>query len=347
MRFPFILPALAAVALVAAAPAWAQGRPDLYTVSDIHVDVTGKSNTEAFTNAIAEGRPRAFQILFRRLTQQRDWGRQPILDQAGLLRISRGYNPANERRSTTRYVADVSYIFNPDAVNRLLRAANIAFTQGGASRILVVPMAPNVSGGAWAQALGAPNVQQNALVPFTLPSVEDLRSLANLNLDAATWADVAAAAGRVRATEVALVQALYAGGKVTVNVRRLGANQGSAKSSVDVPAPTLGTAYPAAAIAASTTIDDLWKSRTTIDPNLRNRITADMRIASLAQWNEVQTALASVSVVTGVTVMAMDTGYARMQIAYMGTADQLREALGTAKLSLVNRGGLWLLAPAS
>ena len=69
MRFPSILPALAAVALVAAAPAWAQGRPDLYTVSDIHVDVTGKSTTEAFTNAIAEGRPRAFQILFRRLTQ--------------------------------------------------------------------------------------------------------------------------------------------------------------------------------------------------------------------------------------------------------------------------------------
>jgi hypothetical protein len=347
MRFSFILPVLAALALFAATPASAQGRPDLFTVADIHVDVTGKSSTEAFTNAIAEGRPRAFQILFRRLTQQRDWGRQPNLDQAGLLRISRGYNVENERRSTTRYVADVTYVFNPDAVGRLLRGAGIAFTQGGAARILVIPMSPSVSGGAWAQALGAPNVQQNALVPFTLPGADDLRALAGITLDGADWGDVAAAAAKVRASEVALVQAIYANGKVTVNVRRLGQNQGSSKTSTDVPAATLGTAYPAAAMAASNAIDDLWKSRTTIDPNLRARLTADMRITSLQQWADVQNSLSGVALVTGVTLVAMDTGYARMQIAYTGTADQLREALGAAKLSLTNRGGQWLLAPAS
>ena len=174
MRFPVIFRVLAVMALWAAAPgltpsAFAQGRPDLFTVSDIHVDVVGKSSTEAYTNAIAEGRPRAFQILFRRLTQQKDWARQPVLDAAGLQRISRGYDVANERRSTTRYVADVTYRFNPDAVARLLRSANIAFTQGGASRILVVPMAPNVTGGAWAQALGAPNVQQKRSCPSSCP----------------------------------------------------------------------------------------------------------------------------------------------------------------------------------
>lgn len=353
MRFPFILPVLAALMLLAAAPGWtqpafAQGRPDLFAVSDIHVDVVGKSSTEAYTNAIAEGRPRAFQILFRRLTQQRDWARQPSLDQAGLLRISRGYDVANERRSTTRYVADVTYRFNPDAVARLLRGANIAFTQGGASRILVVPMAPNVSSGAWAQALGAPNVQQNALVPFILPTADDLRAMAAMTLEGGDWGDVAAAAGRVRATEAALVQAIYAGGKVTVTVKRLSVNQPPQRVSVDVTAPqTLGNAYPAAAIAASGAIDDLWKSRTTIDPSQRGRITADMRIASLQQWSEVQNALSAVQLVTGVTVVAMDTGYARLQIAYMGSADQLREALTVAKLSLTNRGGQWLLAPAS
>jgi hypothetical protein len=353
MRFPVIFRVLAVMALWAAAPgltpsAFAQGRPDLFTVSDIHVDVVGKSSTEAYTNAIAEGRPRAFQILFRRLTQQKDWARQPVLDAAGLQRISRGYDVANERRSTTRYVADVTYRFNPDAVARLLRSANIAFTQGGASRILVVPMAPNVTGGAWAQALGAPNVQQNALVPFILPTSDDLRALAALTLDGGDWSDVAAAAGRVRATEVALVQASYAGGKVTVTVKRLSANQPSQRVSVDITAPqTLGNAYPAAAIAASSAIDDLWKSRTTIDPSQRGRITADMRIASLQQWAEVQNALSAVQLVTGVTLVAMDTGYARLQIAYMGSADQLREALTSARLSLTNRGGQWLLAPAS
>ena len=73
--------------------------------------------------AIAQGRAKAFQIIYRRLTRQADWTRQPALDLPGLLRISRGYSVANERRSTTRYVADVTYAFNPDAVARLLRGA--------------------------------------------------------------------------------------------------------------------------------------------------------------------------------------------------------------------------------
>jgi len=350
MRFSVILPALAALMVLAAAPLSAQPRTDLYSVADVHVDVTAKSSTEAFSTAINDGRPLAFQILYRRLTQQRDWGRQPSLDNAALLRLSRGYNVANERRSTTRYVADVTYIFNPDAVNRLLRSANIAYTQGNAPRILVVPMAPNVAGGsgAWAQALAAPSVQQNSLVSFGLPPAEDLRALASLNFDSAGWNDVAAVAGRARANEVALVQAVYAGNKVTVNIRRLGQNQAPVKVSIDVPnQATLANAYPAAAIAAANAIDDLWKVRTTVDPNLRGRIMVDMRIASLTQWSEVQAALAGIPVVTGVTVVAMDTGYARMQLNYTGTADQLREALANARLSLTNRGGQWTLANAS
>lgn len=351
MRFSVILPALAAMALLAAelvaGPAAAQTRGDLYTVSDIRVDVTAKSSTEAFTTAIAEGRPRAFQLLYRRLTAQRDWGRQPNLDQAALLRLSRGYNVANERRSTTRYVADVSYIFNPDAVNRLLRSSSIAFAQGSAQRILVVPMAPNVSGGGWAQALGSPSVQQNNLVPFSLPPADDLRAMAGLNFEGAGWNDVAAAAGRARADAVALVQAIQSPGKVTVNVRRLAMGQAAGRASVDVATPQLATAYSSAALAAANVIDDLWKARTAIDPSQRGRLTVDMRIASLSQWNEAQTVLAGVSQVTGVTLVAMDMGYVRMQINYMGTADQLREALGAARLSLTSRGGQWLLASAS
>ena len=130
MRFPFLASLLAALALLVL-PAAAQTQAELFTVSGIHVDVTARSSTEAFTTAIASGRPQAFQILFRRLTQQKDWTRQPNLDAAGLTRLSRGYNVANERRSTTRYVADVTYLFNPDAVARLLRGANIAFTMPG------------------------------------------------------------------------------------------------------------------------------------------------------------------------------------------------------------------------
>src|SRR5678815_4232048 len=129
---------LLAAALLFALPATAQDN-SLYSVSNVHVDATGASSTEALNAAITQGRGKAFQIVYRRLTRQADWPKQPTLDAAGLLRISRGYNIANERRSTTRYVADVTYMFNPDAVARTLRAAQIAFSQTQAKRILVIP----------------------------------------------------------------------------------------------------------------------------------------------------------------------------------------------------------------
>src|ERR1700722_622707 len=80
--------------------AWAADPP--YTVSNVHVDASAASTTEAFNAALEQGRPKAWATLYRRLTRQQDWARQPDLDQAALLRISRGYTVVNERRSTTR-----------------------------------------------------------------------------------------------------------------------------------------------------------------------------------------------------------------------------------------------------
>src|SRR5690606_33380454 len=121
----------------------------------------------------------------------------------------RGYTIANERRSTTRYVADVTYVFNPELVTRALRAANIAYSQTTARRILVIPMSPGVNHGPWAQALMSPAFR-DSVVPFTVLGAEDDAALAALDLDAANWNDVAAVASKNRVTEVALVQAIYA-----------------------------------------------------------------------------------------------------------------------------------------
>jgi hypothetical protein len=49
--------------------------------------------------------------------------------------------------------------------------------------------------------------------------------------------------------------------------------------------------------------------------------------------------------VTAVTVVAMDTGYARLVIGYTGSSDQLRDALSAAHIALTNSGGRWTLAP--
>jgi hypothetical protein len=339
----FIL-AVFAFAIAAASPAGAQ--ESLYTVSGVHVDATAASSSEAMNQAIAQGRARAFQILFRRLTRQADWGHQPPLDAQALVRLSRGSNITNERRSTTRYTADVTYMFNPGAVQRTLRAAQIAFSQAQAKPILVIPMSPGVGHGPWAQALMSPALRESQ-VPFTVLAPEDDAALAGLNFDTAGWNEVSAVASKNHVGEVALVQAVYAGGKVTVNVRRLGPAEPAAKTSTEVPVlQTVGTTYPVAAQAAVRAIEDMWKTRSVIDFSQRGRLTADVRIASLAQWGEIQSALAGIGNVTGMNVTAMDMGYARINLAYQGGLEQLRQALAGSGLILSNRGGQWTLAKA-
>ena len=338
-RFLKFVPALA-FALLFAAPARAL---DLYTVTGVHVDASAASSAEALNLAIAQGRPRAWQIIYRRLTRQQDWTRQPSLDAATLVRLSRGYTPNNERRSTTRYVADVTYVFNPDAVARVLRDANIAFAQTVVRRVLVVPMSPNFSNGPWAQALSAAN-QRDAVVPFSVAAAADMPSLGQLNFDSASWADIAPAASRVNAVEAALMQIIYANGKVTVNIRRLGQGETPTKTSVDVPLlQTVSTTYPAAAQAAISAMEDLWKTRLAVNFNARGTLTADVKVNSLNQWGAIQTALSGMDNVTNVQVIAMDLGYARLSIAYNGTPDQLRDAMNEQGLALSGHAGQWMI----
>lgn len=325
----------------------AQAQETLYTVPNVHVDANAASATEALNAGINQGRPKAFQILFRRLTRQQDWARQPALDSGALLRLSRGYTIANEKRSTTRYVADVTYIFNPDAVARLLRANNIAFAQGAAKRALLIPMSPGVGHGPWASALMSPTLQ-GSVVPYSVLAPEDDAALAGLNFESATWNDVAAVAAKNRTTEVALVQAVYGNGRMTVNVRRLGQGEAPARGSVEVPVQgTMGTAYPVAAQAALRAIEDVWKSRSVVDYSQRGRLTVDVRITSLAQWGGLQSQLGTISNISSVNVAAMHMGYARIVIGYVGALEQLREALSGVGLALTSRGGQWTLAPAA
>jgi hypothetical protein len=77
--------------------------------------------------------------------------------------------------------------------------------------------------------------------------------------------------------------------------------------------------------------------------NSRGTLIADVHVDSLDQWGAIQTALGGLENVTGVQVVAMDVGYARLSIAYQGTQDQLRDALSGQGFSLSGRPGAWVI----
>ena len=73
-------------------------------------------------------------MLYKRLARQSDWSKQPRLDGAGLKRIARGFSVTHEKRSTTRYVADVTYVFTPSFGTPLALYLSNLISHGGGSR---------------------------------------------------------------------------------------------------------------------------------------------------------------------------------------------------------------------
>jgi hypothetical protein len=344
MRRFFTLLALAfATAAAWSLPALAD---DPFTVAGIHVDASAQSASAAQLAAIAQGRPRAWAILYKRIAKPQDQGKQPQLDDAALQRIVRSFTAKNEKRSTTRYVGDMTYVFSPEGVARVMQNGGLAFALVQAKRILLVPMSPAYSQTSVWTAAFAGTRYAGSSVPFALPGVGDQLVLSPIGFDSASWTNVEGVAAKVRANEAVLVQVVPGSGHLTVNLKRLGATYLPVTSSVDVPMQPGGAAgtYSSAADAAVHGIEDLWKNH---PPDAsQGRLTADVRIASLAQWGTMQAEMAAVPNVAGVAVQAMDIGEAKVTLIYLGNTDQLRDALAQQGIALTKAGGDWSLSNA-
>ena len=344
-RFLISLAIALAAAAVLVLPAQAE---DPFTVGNIHVDASAQSASAAQLAAIAQGRPRAWSVLYKRIAKQGDWGKQPQLDDASLQRMIRSFTVKNEKRSTTRYVGDVTYIFSPEGVSRAMQSSGIAFAMSQQRRILLVPFAPNYSSGSLWTAAFSGSRYAGAAVPFSLPGGgSEQAALAHADFDTASWAEVGPAAARVHAAEAALVQVVPNNGHLTVNIRRIGQAELPAKTCFDVAMLQGGAAgtYSSAADQAVAAIAEMWKKGP--DVGQPGRITADLRIASLAQWGQMQQTMATIPNVTGIQVVAMDIGLARLQLAYIGGIDQLKEALSGQGITLArNGGGEWSISSA-
>ncbi|MDE3115350.1 MAG: DUF2066 domain-containing protein [Pseudomonadota bacterium] len=345
---------LVLLGLFLALPPGARAADGPYTISDVKIDASASSASEAFNVAVDGGRRVAWDKLIHRLTRQQDWGRVPPIDDATLQRIISGYQLANEMRSTTRYVATATYTFNANLVRNFLRSANIAYTDSSAQPLLVIPLSPRYAPGSpWAMAWAGLGGSVDG-VPLVLPGsdAQANAALAPINFDTAAWSDVQAVAARFHTGEVvlALVQPPHPGqmqGQMTAKIRILSPGPPQALPDVAV-AFNAGSesrgGYGDAANAAAEAVANVWKSRKAIDFSQQATLTADVQLSSLAQWGAIEQKLVGIPVVLNVDVAAMSIGNARIVLTYAGNASQLNDFLSQAALNLTNRGGTWWLS---
>ena len=191
----------------------AEALAEPFTVRGVDVDVTARSANEAKELAIADGQRQAFQSLLDRLAAPKDRSRLPKADGADYVS---DYAIQAERASAVRYIASLDVRFNPAAVRRLFKNANIPMVEPVVHPVVVIPVfSANGQQSVWddASPWRAAWLSQGkgGLVAIVVPVAADGALPAPEQILAGSEADLLALGGRYHTSEVVSVLADLSG----------------------------------------------------------------------------------------------------------------------------------------
>jgi len=337
--------------VLAAVPAVAQDVGDIYTVTGVAVDATGASAAEARDIALAEGQAAAAARMLQRLTLEPDWPMLPPMSPQAAQALVTGVGVANERASSTRYLADLTVRFQREAVRSLLRQSGVRFTDNQAAPALLLPVLdadgmrvlfdePNP----WRSAWDARDLA-NSLVPLVLPlgDLNDLTEISAEDAVIADWPAVAPLAARYRTSQVLVAHARWRDGAgLDVTLIRL-TPSGREATERSYGGATLAEAVAVAAAATQEALLASWKANNAIVLGLEQTLPASVEFASLSEWLTIRERLAATSIVQDLSVVAISPRGAQIEMRVAGPAEMVAGSVGQRQLRMVWEDGYWTI----
>ncbi|MGB8181302.1 MAG: DUF2066 domain-containing protein [Stellaceae bacterium] len=357
--------ALAAICLAfAAASVHAQTAlsADVYTVANVPVDATAASADAARDAARLQGEHQAYTVLLTRLTRASDASRLPPANDATLNDLIQGFEVANERHSSVRYLANYTFHFRPDAVRQLLRAAGVPFAETPSKPLVVLPVYD--SGGTtalwedpnpWRAAWNVRNAPAG-LVPLVMPfgGAEDIAAIDAKTALAGDSGALAAISQRYDGADVLVTHATVANSgaaneTVAVSSTRFSPGSGAAPQSW-TQSYRLGSGEDEGALlarAAAGTVaqmEDAWKAANILDVSQVATLMASVPITGLQDWIAMNRRLGTIPAVQKTDLTSIDRQHAEITIHYVGDLAQLRMALAQNNLDLNGDAPNYVLA---
>lgn len=330
-------------ALVVALPAQA-AQNEIFTVRGVPVDATAGEAAEARVIAIRQGRQLALKILLQRLTLREDWPRLPFLASREVTTMGAGYEVSNEKNSPTRYLATVTYHFQPDAVRKVLRGEGISFSEAKARPAIVLPVW--VKGeeivlwedeNAWLFNWAARNYS-NELVPLVVPlgDLGDALAAPIHVVQSLNYYEMQPYAERYGVQDILLVAAVQEmeGAPLKIDIVRL-TPTGSTGSTFTLPVGR--EIEKTLALAIDRTVEQLqedWKSRTIVRLDEVREIEVSAQFANMSEWLKIERAMAATPNIVGKNIKALSTTGAYMTVRVVGNTDQLSLALAQHDIAL-------------
>ncbi|MSP81675.1 MAG: DUF2066 domain-containing protein [Alphaproteobacteria bacterium] len=341
----------AIAAVVSARPhvVWAAA-DEAYSVAGVAVDVTAADANQARDQALSEGQHIAWLRLMDRLVAPDQVQKFATLTDDRIALLVQSFEVASEKVAPDRYIATLTYHFNPDAVRAVLASAAVAYVEGARSPVLVLPVLEAgggrllfEEGNAWWSAWDAISALPG-LVPIVMP-LGDLEDLAIIDGARAVGFDgpaIARIAERYGASGAAIVvltpdPSPPDGTKgFTVNLTILVGEQREVGSETFTAALATadGELYAAAARAVRARLDGSWKGENLVAGGAERQVRVEIPVAGLAEWVDVRRRLANLGAVRRVDVTTLGARLVSVTLTVVVDDTQLATALATQRLVL-------------
>ena len=330
----------------------------------VKVDAAADSAAAARELARLDGQRRALGLVVDRLSGSSDNIKLTKLDDKAITDMVESFEVANERMSAVRYLADYTFHFRPSKLRRLVRVADTPPAEGGGKPAVpessgkppvVLPVYkdstrtalwddPNPWREAWVQRSG-----DAGAVRVTVP-LGDASDLAAIDADRAESGKsdaLAAIAQRNGGDEtiVALASAKRQGDRLvgldmSIKWYRSGRLADAQANFVDaLPGESEGDLLKRAADAVAAGVAGGARK----NPGQQAILAASVPISSLSDWVMVRDRLASAAAVRRVDLLSLSRQEAKIQIRYVGSAEQLKSSLAEVDLGLGGADPVWQL----
>lgn len=326
------------------------GVPSAFTVRDVAVDRTAATAAAAREGALIEGQRVALRRVLERLTPRAEHRRLPAVSDARIADLIENLEVQEERTSTVRYIATLTFRFRAAEIRTLLRNAGIPFAETAAKPALVLPVLrrdgllllwdeQNVWREAWNRVtLGS------GLAPLVLPRA-DLADISDINAVQASRGDdrrIASVAGRYGVDGAVVAEATLdhntAGRPVLqVAVSRYGAastEQTVLESYAADANEDEAALIQRAAAATARAIEERWKSEQLLQFGREGKITVLVSYADIRDWVAIQRRLGEMTQVRSSDIVTLAKSEAVVSLSYIGDDSQLRLALAQRDLDL-------------
>jgi Uncharacterized protein conserved in bacteria (DUF2066) len=334
----------------------------------VKVDATADTAEKARDLARLDGQRRALTEVVTRLSGAADAARIAKLDDKAITDMVESLDVADEQMSAVHYDADYTFHFAAAKVRPLLQAAGAPPEAGpepvasaGGKPFVILPVYreggrvvlwddPNPWRDAWSQ---APTI--TTPVPLAVP-LGDIGDVAAIDAQGALdgKAEALAAIAQRNGGEDAIVvvatarqqDGQLAGIDVAIKRYHLGQPAGGGNASVAAKPGEAASDFfkrAVAAVAAAIERGPAAPVAAVAAGGAPASLTAIVPLDSLTDWIEVQRRLSSLEGVKKVDLLWLTRREARIEIHYLGSADQLKASLAAANLDLSGGDPQWRL----